>query len=68
MLIKVPKASDCKESDVTPESLYFSRRRLLGGAMAGLAVSGLPQWADAAEASRYADVEAGRAPLSVPNS
>ena len=34
MLIKLPKPSDCQESDVTPESLYFSRRGLLGGALA----------------------------------
>lgn len=39
MLIKLPKASDCKESDVTPESFYLSRRALLGSSLAGLAVS-----------------------------
>ena len=43
MLIKLPKASDCHESDVTPESLYFSRRSLLGGALAGIAASSLPR-------------------------
>lgn len=59
MLIKFPRASDCSESEVTPESLYLSRRSLLGASMAGLAVAGLPGWARAAEASRYADVEAG---------
>ena len=62
MLIKLPKASDCHESDVTPESFYFSRRSLLGGALAGIAASSLPRWASADEASRYADVEAGKAP------
>ncbi len=62
MLIKVPKASDCHESDVTPESLYLSRRNVLGAAMAGLAVSSLPRWAVADEAARYPDVEPGKAP------
>ncbi|OAI91544.1 protein-methionine-sulfoxide reductase catalytic subunit MsrP [Pseudomonas putida] len=62
MLIKFPRASDCSESEVTPESLYLSRRSLLGASMAGLAVAGLPAWARAAEASRYADVEAGSPP------
>jgi sulfoxide reductase catalytic subunit YedY len=62
MLIKVPKASDCHESDVTPESLYLSRRNVLGAAVAGLAISGLPRWASAEDTARYADVEPGRAP------
>jgi len=42
MLIKLPKASDSKESDITPESFYLSRRSLLGSSLAGLAVSALP--------------------------
>lgn len=62
MLIKIPKSSDCRESDVTPESLYLSRRQMLGATMAGLAVSGLPRWASAADAARYAEVEPGKAP------
>ncbi len=62
MLIKVPKASDCHESDVTPESLYLSRRSVLGAAVAGLAVSSLPRWASADDVARYADVEPGKAP------
>ncbi|MFK8333250.1 protein-methionine-sulfoxide reductase catalytic subunit MsrP [Pseudomonas sp. BJa5] len=62
MLIKLSKASDCHESDVTPESLYLSRRALLGGSAAALAVSALPGWAGAADMSRYADVEAGANP------
>ena len=62
MLIKLPKASDCKESDVTPESFYLSRRALLGSSLAGLAVSALPRWANATDASRYADVYPGKAP------
>lgn len=62
MLIKVPKASDCHESDVTPESIYLSRRNVLGAAVAGLAMSGLPRWAGAGDSVRYADVESGKAP------
>ncbi|RWU23871.1 protein-methionine-sulfoxide reductase catalytic subunit MsrP [Pseudomonas alkylphenolica] len=62
MLIKLSKASDCQESDVTPESLYVSRRALLGGSVAAVAVSALPRWASAGEMSRYADVEASTAP------
>ncbi|RUP83513.1 mononuclear molybdenum enzyme YedY, partial [Corynebacterium propinquum] len=62
MLIKLPKASDCHESDVTPESFYLSRRSLLGGALAGIAATVLPRWASAGDASRYADVEPGKAP------
>jgi sulfoxide reductase catalytic subunit YedY len=62
MLIKLPSASDCKESEVTPESLYLSRRSLLAGSMAGLAASALAPWAVAAESARYTDVEPGKPP------
>ncbi|MCJ8203888.1 protein-methionine-sulfoxide reductase catalytic subunit MsrP [Pseudomonas sp. RGM2987] len=62
MLIKIPKSSDCSESDVTPESLYLSRRQMLAASVAGVAISGLPRWAGAADAARYADVEPGKAP------
>ncbi|WP_085638819.1 MULTISPECIES: protein-methionine-sulfoxide reductase catalytic subunit MsrP [unclassified Pseudomonas] len=62
MLIKVPKASGCTESDVTPESIYLSRRQLLGATAAGLAMTGLPRWAGAEETARYADVDPGKAP------
>ena len=62
MLIKLPSASDSKESDVTPESIYLSRRTLLASSLAGLAVTAMPRWAGAADASRYADVEPGKAP------
>ncbi|MDR6165794.1 protein-methionine-sulfoxide reductase catalytic subunit MsrP [Pseudomonas fluorescens] len=62
MLIKIPKASDCHESDVTPEAIYLSRRQLLGATAAGIAVSSLPRWASAADAPRYSDVESGKAP------
>lgn len=60
MLIQVPKSSDCKLSDVTPESLYLSRRRVLGGAMAGLTLGALPAVGRAADAARYPDVEPGK--------
>ena len=62
MLIKLPKASDSKESDVTPESFYLSRRALLGSSLAGLAVGVLPRCSIADEAARYTDVEPGKAP------
>ena len=62
MLIKFPKASDCTESDVTPESFYLSRRTLLGSSLAGLAVGAIPRWASADESARYAGVEPGKAP------
>ena len=62
MLIKLPKASDCKESDVTPEPFYLSRRALLGSSLAGLAVGAIPRWANADDTARYAGVESGKAP------
>jgi len=62
MLFKFPKSSDCNESEVTPESLYLSRRSLLSGAVAGMAFASLPRWAAAQDASRYADVEPGQTP------
>lgn len=61
MLIKLARASDCSESDVTPESIYLSRRAFIGVG-AGLALGSMPGWVKAADAQRYADVEPGRAP------
>ncbi|MFS2125330.1 protein-methionine-sulfoxide reductase catalytic subunit MsrP [Pseudomonas sp. Pseusp97] len=61
MLIKSSRLSDCHESEVTPESLYLSRRRFLGGAMAAAALSGLPRLSFA-EGGRYADVAEAAAP------
>ncbi|MGL4315276.1 MAG: protein-methionine-sulfoxide reductase catalytic subunit MsrP [Pseudomonas sp.] len=59
MLIKVPLASAARESEVTPESVYLSRRAFMAAA-GGLAVmSALPVRADTA---RYADVEAATPP------
>ncbi|MDH0290243.1 protein-methionine-sulfoxide reductase catalytic subunit MsrP [Pseudomonas sp. GD04087] len=61
MLIKSSRLSDCHESEVTPESLYLSRRHFLGGAMAAAALSGLPRLSFA-EGGRYADVAEAAAP------
>lgn len=53
MLIKIPSRSDCSESEVTSETLYLSRRRLLGASFAGLALaSGLPRLGFADEIGR----------------
>ncbi|NIE78042.1 protein-methionine-sulfoxide reductase catalytic subunit MsrP [Pantoea sp. Ap-967] len=62
MLIKLPRSSDCKPAEITPEGIYLSRRTLLGGSLAGLALGALPGVGHAADASRYADAEAGAAP------
>ncbi|KNX76408.1 protein-methionine-sulfoxide reductase catalytic subunit MsrP [Pseudomonas sp. BW16M2] len=62
MLIKLPRSSDCKSSEITPEGFYLSRRKLLGASLAGAALGALPRLGTAAEVSRYADVEAGSAP------
>ncbi|MBJ9978035.1 protein-methionine-sulfoxide reductase catalytic subunit MsrP [Pseudomonas sp. S75] len=62
MLIKLPRSSDCRESEVTPESLYLSRRSVLGASLAGFALGALPAFAQADQPSRYADVESGAAP------
>ncbi len=62
MLIKLPPASACKESDVTPESIYLSRRKFVGGSMLGLAATAMPLLARAEDAARYAGVEPAKAP------
>ncbi|MBF8779911.1 protein-methionine-sulfoxide reductase catalytic subunit MsrP [Pseudomonas fulva] len=62
MLIKLPRSSECKSSEITSQSCYLSRRSLLGGAFAGAAMAGLPRIGRAAQASRYADAEAGSPP------
>ncbi|GAB7528887.1 protein-methionine-sulfoxide reductase catalytic subunit MsrP [Pseudomonas sp. 3A(2025)] len=62
MLIKLPSTSDSRESEVTPESLYLSRRSLLGGSLTAGAIAALPRWASAADPSLYPDVEPGKAP------
>ena len=62
MLIKIAKPSDLHESDVTPESIYLSRRRFMGGMAglgAGIALAGQKAYANAAD---YSDVPDGSAP------
>ena len=61
MLIKTRTQSDCLESDVTPESLYLSRRRLLGTSLVSAAAVGLPGWASAV-VDRYPGVEPAESP------
>jgi len=61
MLIKSSRLSDCHESEVTPESLYLSRRQFTSGAIAAAVLSGLPRLS-LADGGRYADVEAVRSP------
>ncbi|WP_137888244.1 protein-methionine-sulfoxide reductase catalytic subunit MsrP [Pseudomonas sp. 2FE] len=61
MLIQIPPASASRESDVTPESVYLSRRSLLAAAGGLAATMALPGTARA-EVSRYADVEPSAAP------
>ncbi|MEQ6889243.1 protein-methionine-sulfoxide reductase catalytic subunit MsrP [Halomonas sp. CS7] len=60
MLIKIAKPSDLRESDVTPESVYLSRRRFMGG-MAGLG-AGLALSGRAKASADYSDVPDGDAP------
>lgn len=60
MLIKIPSASSSRESEVTPESVYLSRRALMGGAAALAFMAGLPGSARAQ--SRYAGVDPVEAP------
>ncbi|MDR6712217.1 sulfoxide reductase catalytic subunit YedY [Pseudomonas hunanensis] len=62
MLIKIARPSDCQASEITPESLYLSRRAVLGASLAGIAAGALPGMALGAEPSRYADAAPGAAP------
>ncbi|HSC83548.1 MAG TPA: protein-methionine-sulfoxide reductase catalytic subunit MsrP [Pseudomonas sp.] len=59
MLIKVSSASAAHESEITPESVYLSRRSFMAAAGGMLATSALPL---RAETARYADVEPGSVP------
>ena len=61
MLIRTPPRSRCQPAAITAETLYLSRRRLLGGAGLVLAAAALPAWAHAA-ADDYPGVEAGPMP------
>ncbi|MFQ3787703.1 protein-methionine-sulfoxide reductase catalytic subunit MsrP [Halomonas sp. A29] len=60
MLIKIAKPSDLHESDVTPESIYLSRRRFMGG-IAGLG-AGLALSSNVRAHADYSDVPDGSAP------
>lgn len=61
MIFKIPPASACHESEVTPEALYLSRRKVMSLGAALAAGSALPAWAVAGEASAYEGVAAGKA-------
>ncbi|RUR51612.1 protein-methionine-sulfoxide reductase catalytic subunit MsrP [Vreelandella populi] len=63
MLIKIAKPSDLHESEVTPESVYLSRRRFMGalaGLGAGLVFAGSAKASE--QRSDYQDVPQGNAP------
>lgn len=60
MMIKIAKPSDLRDSDVTPESVYLSRRRFMGG-LAGLG-AGLALAGRARASADVADVPDGDAP------
>lgn len=61
MLIRISRAGDCSESQVTPEGIYLSRRRLLQGMVASAALSVIPRLS-LANTERYADVPGATAP------
>lgn len=62
MIIKVPPASACHESEVTPEAIYFSRRKMMASSAMLVAGASLPSWASAVDASSYEGVTAGSPP------
>ncbi len=64
MLIRIFRRSDCRESEVTSESLYLNRRHLVKGAAFSFACAGLPMMARADQA-RYEGVDAADAPAWV---
>ncbi|WP_031303787.1 protein-methionine-sulfoxide reductase catalytic subunit MsrP [Pseudomonas sp. EGD-AK9] len=57
MLIRIPPASAASESEVTPEAVYLSRRRFMGGSLGLASLAALPALSFA-DGGRYADVEA----------
>ncbi len=61
MLIRIPPRSRCDSSEITPESVYLSRRRFMGAGAALLGSAALPAWAQA-PASGYEGVEPGNPP------
>lgn len=60
MLIKVSPSSIARESEVTPESVYLSRRTFMAGVGAAAALAGLPVRADGP--GDYPDVESAPTP------
>ncbi|WP_172116636.1 protein-methionine-sulfoxide reductase catalytic subunit MsrP [Halomonas hibernica] len=63
MLIKIAKPGDLHESEITPESIYLSRRRFMGGLAglgAGLALAGHASASE--QMPDYNDVPEGDAP------
>ncbi|MFC0711899.1 protein-methionine-sulfoxide reductase catalytic subunit MsrP [Azorhizophilus paspali] len=62
MLIQIPPRSHCPSSEITPESVYLSRRRFLGAGVVALGAAALPA-RSRAESQRYAGVEPGRPPV-----
>ncbi|WP_028237909.1 protein-methionine-sulfoxide reductase catalytic subunit MsrP [Stutzerimonas azotifigens] len=58
MLIRLPNASRCLPSEITPEPVYLSRRRFMAAAAAGVAGSALPGLARARDAASPYDVPA----------
>jgi sulfoxide reductase catalytic subunit YedY len=59
MLIKTPLASAARECDITPEAVYFSRRRFMAAAGVSLIAGALPVQAGE---GIYPDVEPGPMP------
>lgn len=62
MLIKTPPRSVCKDSDVTPEAIYRSRRQWMAATGVLLAGSSIPDWLWAAPGSPYKDTPPAPAP------
>ncbi|NWL75399.1 protein-methionine-sulfoxide reductase catalytic subunit MsrP [Pseudomonas taiwanensis] len=60
MLIQIPPSSACREHEVTPESVYLSRRQLIAAAGGFAAMAALPGHSLAA--STYPDVESVQGP------
>ena len=60
MLIRIPASGECRESEVTTEAAYLSRRQVLGGAMLSGVAAGMPALARATE--RYPGVAGVPAP------
>jgi methionine sulfoxide reductase catalytic subunit len=66
-MIKIKKPSDCRESEITPESLYLKRRQFMKSAslfgLAGLTLQSLPTTLLASELA-FSKTDPGRFPLN----